>query len=658
MNKLIKLALHPQKGAKYFLKYAGIKNREIVYLLHKVCNTDLHQSRLDSALQNTNTKNASQLYEKWKKESGRAFFHSNGDEIIETIKANALLSDRIISHADKILDNHFYVLYTFASDRQDANGHYLWLNDYKCNYNYNLVFYANSRKKNHYSGVDYKRVWEIARMQYLLPLALAYRLTNNEKYAQKVKSILNDFSLSNPLYVGPNWNPSMEIGIRAANIVLSIELIQSSTSIDMPFIQEMIGLLSDHVKAILENEENTSGKTSNHYLGGLLGLAAVSSYVPYLNKSPQISNYVFNAINDEINKQIFESGGDYEGSTSYHRLVGELIGFTMIACQNNHHVFSRESLKKVYGIAEFTYNIAGDNCDVFQIGDNDSGRVFQLLPEDPNNHSFMINLVTAITKNCIRYPNGKEFLAIFTGKILPTVPFQKRAQEWIARDFGIGRISSETMDLVISCINVQKNGMGGHTHNDCGSFCLRCNGLPVIVDPGTGVYTGDPDTRNTLRSIDSHSSIRINQSEPRAITNNLFNWNDNYGSVDFRIENQTAFILIRKKGTVINRNITVKEHSVAISDSVSQEDFRSVSMKLVLAPGSSTKLYNKNKCLILGSFGSVLIHGSWDITETENLFSLHYDSITKTKALFLTSNRKENTLSIDQIELSPEQKLK
>jgi hypothetical protein len=56
---------------------------------------------------------------------------------------------------------------------------------------------------------------------------------------------------------------------------------------------------------------------------------------------------------------------------------------------------------------------------------------------------------------------------------------------------------------------VGTGGFGNHKHNDLLSFEYHAAGLPVIVDPGSYVYTSDPSARNLFRSTRSHNTLSV-----------------------------------------------------------------------------------------------------------------------------------------------------
>ena len=82
------------------------------------------------------------------------------------------------------------------------------------------------------------------------------------------------------------------------------------------------------------------------------------------------------------------------------------------------------------------------------------------------------------------------------------------------RDFGLYVWNRGRYRLTLRCGSVGQNGNGGHAHSDQLAITLDVDGQAVIIDPGTGVYTPDPDMRNRFRSAASHSGLLVMGSEP------------------------------------------------------------------------------------------------------------------------------------------------
>jgi hypothetical protein len=67
--------------------------------------------------------------------------------------------------------------------------------------------------------------------------------------------------------------------------------------------------------------------------------------------------------------------------------------------------------------------------------------------------------------------------------------------------------------LIADYGEVGLNGSGGHGHNDTFSFELCLMGSPVIIDPGSPVYTGDLNLYNKYRSTAFHNTAMVDNQE-------------------------------------------------------------------------------------------------------------------------------------------------
>jgi hypothetical protein len=63
--------------------------------------------------------------------------------------------------------------------------------------------------------------------------------------------------------------------------------------------------------------------------------------------------------------------------------------------------------------------------------------------------------------------------------------------------------------MIISAGTVGTKGVGNHKHNDIFSFELCARGEPFIIDPGTYIYTPNPEMRNLFRSTAYHNTAGI-----------------------------------------------------------------------------------------------------------------------------------------------------
>jgi uncharacterized heparinase superfamily protein len=74
---------------------------------------------------------------------------------------------------------------------------------------------------------------------------------------------------------------------------------------------------------------------------------------------------------------------------------------------------------------------------------------------------------------------------------------------------GLAVARSSAAYLLVTNGIVGTNGFGNHKHNDQLSFEYHGAGTPLIVDPGSYVYTSDADARNLFRGTASHNTVSL-----------------------------------------------------------------------------------------------------------------------------------------------------
>ena len=78
------------------------------------------------------------------------------------------------------------------------------------------------------------------------------------------------------------------------------------------------------------------------------------------------------------------------------------------------------------------------------------------------------------------------------------------------RDAGIGVVRPAARHyLLVTNGVVGTSGFGNHKHNDLLSFEYHHCGTPLIVDPGSYVYTSDADARNRFRGTAYHNTLLV-----------------------------------------------------------------------------------------------------------------------------------------------------
>lgn len=187
-------------------------------------------------------------------------------------------------------------------------------------------------------GADIKAPWELARMQHLPQLALAYALSRNGRAGSPDAGALQeefrnqtlDFLATNPPLFGVNWRCAMDVGIRAANLLAAVNLFtQAGAEFDAPFIQVLGDALYAHGCFIINHLEYDEDFRGNHYLSNVAGLAYIAAALPTVSETDLWLAFATQEILKELPLQFLPDGSNFEASTSYHRLSAELAAYTL-----------------------------------------------------------------------------------------------------------------------------------------------------------------------------------------------------------------------------------------------------------------------------------------------------------------------------------------
>jgi len=369
---------------------------------------------------------------------------------------------------------------------------------------------------------DIKTPWEESRFQHLFlwgykkiapspPFALRNIRACPEPVegSRRAKNQINNWIDQNPYLLGVNWVCPMEVAIRAINWIYGFYFFKDSKNIPLAFWQKFVCSLYDHAK-YLENNWETSDKPNNHYLSDLIGYFYLCFFFDDLNHFKKQKQKTYIKILQQFNHQVQADGTCYEGSTNYHKLVTEIFL----------HFYQLQKM------IQFLQNCSDQKGNLVQIGDNDSGKILmgikpfetslrsssgrtgeeEKLSNKTNNSHFTLNIFPLLSQREDKL-NLNKFLSYF--------PFALR-NEHIVRvsrrvfnypNFGLSIIKNKNWHITFRHPTYNKKQPTGHFHQDELSITLSIDGIPVLIDPGTYVYTANTKWRNLMRSKKMHNTF-------------------------------------------------------------------------------------------------------------------------------------------------------
>src|SRR5213594_1137325 len=232
-----------------------------------------------------------------------------------------------------------------------------------------------------HDGSDVKVPYELSRLQFLPVLGKAYVLTGSECYRRAAKDVLAHWIQANPVPIGVNWTLAMKAALRAMSICFLLNLLSPFRSDEQAWLESVSRSLAQHLIYIEANIEFSHLLTSNHYLSNLVGLYCLSTFLDGSGMERRRRKYR-QRIEAEMEKQVYEDGGDYEASTGYHVLVTQLFTTSLLLMRTERATEARPAfVERLSLMFRFLNVVASASGELPHVGDCDDGRN-ELLIDD------------------------------------------------------------------------------------------------------------------------------------------------------------------------------------------------------------------------------------------------------------------------------------
>ena len=380
---------------------------------------------------------------------------------------------------------------------------------------------------------DSKIVWEPNRHQHLVTLALAYRLTDDERYAEECFTQWDNWQLENPYLRGVNWGSSLELAFRAWSWIWMICLLAGSRALTGKRLGNLTGALAQHADFIAANL-STYYSPNTHLLGEGFALFVIGLLFPELRHSETHRQTGRKILLEAITTQVREDGSHAEQSTYYHGYATDFFLCAAILADRNGCSFPRAYREVLGQMIDFMMHSAWPNGCHPMVGDADGGRLLPFGVRNPNDHrSTLSTAAVYLERGDLRDRAGQfreETLWLlgpgaavrFQG--LTPKPPAEISKAFQQSGFVVMRDGWQS-DSNMLVFDAGPQGMDncGHGHADALSVVCSAQGTNWLVDPGTFVYTASKEWRDYFRSTQAHNTVVID-GQGQAQTGGPFDW--------------------------------------------------------------------------------------------------------------------------------------
>lgn len=456
-------------------------------------------------------------------------------------------------------------------------------------------FYVTGKERPY----DVKFPWELSRLHYLVPVLSVQVIDGVDSSAlQWVTRLLCRWQDDNPLAYSVNWYP-MEASMRLVNLVLLLDLVKTLQAQTLAETQapdaddavhlaglsaQLCAMIHEHAVFVWYTLEFTDVR-GNHYTANLAALLLGGGSLAHKTRAIRKGlAYAKAHLDSEISLQFLEDGVNSEKSCAYHKLVLELFLLTVIAREREGQPVSETARARLIRAAEFSDAMTGPDGLGANFGDTDDaiGLPFDLGPA--RSHGKAIALARAWSEEPIGHlPTGPQddlAAAFIVGRYGCAAPLPGPIEmlHFASGGYVVIREQKAGFFFVIDIGEVGMQGRGGHGHNDLFSFELFIDGVPVVIDAGCPVYTGDLAKKAVYRSTASHAAVQLFDAEIARLSGHWATRNDAVPHAVSVTPTPTGADITAghmgyariKEGSEINRAVVVnaREQSVQITDTV------------------------------------------------------------------------------------------
>lgn len=409
-----------------------------------------------------------------------------------------------------------------------------WHVDILSNKKFPLLFAKDINIRTEQYG-NAKVVWEINRLQFLLPLAIKYIYTKNENDLTLWMNIMTSWIKENPYLKGINWYSNIEINIRLINWYYCWQVLWGQESVQknktfIEFTQKYwLPTIHQHCVYSYKNPSRYSS-ANNHAIAEYAGLFIASCCWSF-PAAKKWNNYAKKRLEKQIVFQHSKNGINKEQASSYIQFTTDFLMISLAVGKKYNINFSDQYKKYLHAICSYILNILDINGNYLYYGDGDDGKV--LITSTNNQFN---NFLSILTSAAIAFKDGtfkwrapnwdiknelllgeegkKSFASLTVTPIVLNSKFYEEEGHFISRKTNIDKHQE-----ILFHFNAAPLGflsIAAHGHADALSILLHINGYPFIVDAGTYTYHTEPKWRKYFVSTAAHNTINIDDKNQAA----------------------------------------------------------------------------------------------------------------------------------------------
>src|SRR5262249_820859 len=382
------------------------------------------------------------------------------------------------------------------------------------------------------------------RHTHLVRLAQAYVLSSNTRYFDVIRRHLENWFISCPYRMGPNWASALEAAIRLINWSVTWQLLGGAHS---PLFEDAEGarLRRSWLKSVYQHAEFVRGyfsfysSANNHLIGEASGLFIAALTWPHWPRARYWLRVSKEILEREARLQNAPDGVNLEQAVSYQHFVLDLLLLSLLAGRANRQWFSVAYESRIEAMLEYLASIMDSGGNVPMFGDSDDALVVNFAQGSALSPYRALLAMGAILfqrddfrakagklDDKARWLRGGQADGLFARQTEPRTRLLPTRQAFCKGGYYILGCDFETdseIRLVVDAGPLGYRSIAAHGHADALALTLSLGGMEFLIDPGTYAYHTQRLWRAYFRGTAAHNTVAVDGRD-QSETGGSFMW--------------------------------------------------------------------------------------------------------------------------------------
>jgi hypothetical protein len=374
---------------------------------------------------------------------------------------------------------------------------------------------------------DIKLLWEPARFGWVYPLARAFVLTGDARYAGGAWALIESWRAANPPNTGPNWSSGQEAALRIFGLLFADAVFGSAWYEEPTREARLAKLLAVHADRIPPTLLYARAQGNNHLLVEAAALYSVGLLCPMFDAAERWKELGRRWVVRALCDQVFDDGGYVQHSFNYQRLALQVALWASRLAEINDDPLPEDALARLRRMTDLLRSfVSPGKGRVPNFGPNDGAHIFPWSTCGFHDYRPTVQAGALVLDGISVYPSGPwDEACVWYGlgenvvsRSARRTPLATDDPKHPAMDSGRASFSDAGLHLLrggrarglLRCAAFQTRP----GHSDQLHFGLWWGDQPIALDAGSYRYQADPPWDNALAGAAVHNTLVVNGEDP------------------------------------------------------------------------------------------------------------------------------------------------